>query len=84
MMIRCYLPLQMQALKALKGLHDSITAERRMIQEMHHVWHTVITPHQVVRGELAAWPHGTYPLRMIKFLGVFRPSLAALSGGSQS
>ena len=33
------------------------------------VWHAIVTPHQTLRGELAAWPHGMSPLRMIQFMG---------------
>ena len=43
----------LQAMRALKELHDNLTAERRLLLEMHHVWHATVTPHQLARGELA-------------------------------
>ena len=59
----------MQALQALKRLHENIGAERRVLLELQRAWFAIITPHQLMRGELAAWPGSVYPMRMIKYLG---------------
>ena len=40
------------------------------MHEFFAAWHAVVTPHQDVRGELAAWPYGVSELRLIRFLGV--------------
>ena len=60
-----------QALQALKRLHDNISTERRALLELQRAWFAIIQPHQLIRGELAAWPGSVYPMRMIKYLGAF-------------
>jgi len=60
-----------QALQALKRLHENISTERRALLELQRAWFAVIQPHQLIRGELAAWPGSVYPMRMIKYLGAF-------------
>lgn len=42
------------------------------MHEFNHVWHGIVTPHQELRGELAAWPYGMSTLRLIRFLGATR------------
>ncbi len=58
-----------QALRATQELHANIAAEHRAMHDVTAVWHAIVTPHQTLRGELAAWPHGMSPLRMIQFMG---------------
>ncbi len=65
----------MQALQALKRLHDNISTERRALLELQRAWFAIIQPHQLIRGELAAWPGSVYPMRMIKYLGASHDQL---------
>ena len=53
----------------MQELHANVTAEHRAMHEFDEAWHATITPHQEVRAELAAWPHGVFPLRMMRSLG---------------
>ena len=59
-----------QALRATQELHANIAAEHRAMHDVTAFWHATVTPHQTLRGELAAWPHGMSPLRMIQYMGV--------------
>ena len=58
-----------QALRAMQELYANVAAEHRAMHEFDEAWHATITPHQEVRAELAAWPHGVFPLRMMRSLG---------------
>ena len=58
-----------QALRASQELNANIISEQRLMHEFHSTWHATITPHQIVRGELAAWPHGIYTMQLIRSLG---------------
>ena len=60
-----------QALRATQELHANITREHGAMHELETTWYATVTPHQDLRGELAAWPHGIYLLRLIGFLGAF-------------
>ena len=58
-----------QALRATQELHANIAAEHRAMHEFYATWHAIVTPHQDIRGELAAWPYGVSELRLIRVLG---------------
>ena len=61
-----------QAMRAIQELHANIAAEHRAVHDFDAVWHATITPHQEIRAHLAAWPHGIFPLRMLRSLGTCR------------
>ena len=52
------------------------------MHEFYATWHTIVTPHQDIRGELAAWPYGVSELRLIRVLG--EPSHCAGSCGGRA
>ena len=77
-------PMSLQALRAMQELHANVAAEHRAMHEFEAAWHATITPHQDVRAELAAWPHGVFPLRMTRYLGAHpgcMPRVQWLLGG---
>ena len=53
----------------MQELHANVAAEHTAMHEFEAAWHATITPHQDVRAELAAWPHGVFPLRVTRSLG---------------
>ena len=59
-------------MRATQDLRANIAAEHRAMHEFYATWHAIVTPHQDIRGELAAWPYGVSELRLIKMLGACR------------
>jgi len=49
------------------------------MHEFYATWHAIVTPHQDIRGELAAWPYGVSELRLIRMLGARRCPMAGVS-----
>ncbi len=39
------------------------------MHDFYATWHAILSPHQEIRAELAAWPYGVFPFRLIRFLG---------------
>ena len=66
-----------QALQASQQLRANIVAEHRAMRELQDAWHAIITPHQGLRGDLAAWPHGIFLMRLIRSLGACRWQVSA-------
>jgi len=63
------IPLRAQALRAARDLQANVAAEHRAIHDFADAWYAIVTPHQDLRGELAAWPYSTSMLRLIQYLG---------------
>ena len=49
------------------------------MHDFYTTWHSILSPHQEMRAELAAWPYGVFPFRLIRFLGA-----RALATGSDA
>ena len=71
--------MRVQALRATRELHANIAAEHRAMHDFYATWHAILSPHQEMRAELAAWPNGVFPFRLIRFLGAPAPSFRVRS-----
>ena len=54
---------------AVQELQRNIGTEATAISDVGNVFCAVVTPHQSVCGDVAAWPHNVYLLRLMRYLG---------------
>ena len=54
---------------AVRQLQRNVAAEAAIITAVSQSFGAVITPHQSVCGDLAAWPQVVYMSRLVKYLG---------------
>ena len=59
-----------QGMEAARQLQRNMAAEAAVIGDLSHVFGAIVTPHQGVCGDLAAWPQATYMSRLVHYLGV--------------
>ena len=57
-------------MEAATKLQRNMAAEKAAMSDLSHVFGAVITPHQGVCGDLAAWPQTVYITRLVRYLGV--------------
>ena len=60
----------LQGMEAATKLQRNMAAEKAAMSDLSHVFGAVITPHQGVCGDLAAWPQTVYITRLVAYLGV--------------
>ena len=53
---------------AVQELQRNIAAEASAISDLGNLYCAVVTPHQSVLGDVAAWPHHVYLLRLMRYL----------------
>ena len=58
-----------QAMHAVQELQRNVAAEALAISHVGTVFYAVVTPHQSLRGDLAAWPHNFRLLPLMRYLG---------------
>ena len=58
-----------QGMGAIRQLQRNMAAEAAVMSDLSHVFGAVITPHQGVCGDLAAWPQTVYMTRLVRYLG---------------
>jgi mannose/fructose/N-acetylgalactosamine-specific phosphotransferase system component IIC len=68
-----------QAMHAVQELQRNIAAEAAAISHVGNVFCAVVTPHQSLRGDLAAWPHNFHLLRLLHYLGAGQAASTMLS-----
>ena len=62
-------PPGVQGMEALRGLERNMAAEALILADLSHMFAAVITPHQRVCGDLAAWPQSVYMSRLVRYMG---------------
>ena len=70
-----------QAMEAVRQLQRNMAAEAAIITAVSQSYGAVLTPHQSVCGDLAAWPQVVYMSRLVKHLGAPPVNFCALRVG---
>ena len=61
-------------MEAARQLQSNLAAEAAVITSISQMYGAVVTPHQNVCGDLAAWPQVVYMSRLVRYLGALRIS----------
>ena len=56
-------------MEAARQLQSNLAAEAAVITSISQMYGAVVTPHQNVCGDLAAWPQVVYMSRLVRYLG---------------
>ena len=69
-----------QGTEAARQLQRNMEAEAALISDMSQMYGAIITPHQSICGDLAAWPQVVYVGRLVRYLGERLPDRQQSTG----